>query len=93
MLIELFYIGMPVVWRDGRAYVHVTTKISRMYRLPNFLTHGAPLCALHMCESSANILLLYCLIDEIFMNIVYQINVILSNIVFEWRVQCFCVNS
>ena len=61
MLIELFYIGMPVVWRDGReggqAYVHVTTKISRMYRLPNFLTHGASLCALRMCESSANILL------------------------------------
>ena len=41
MLIELFYIGMPVVRTDGRAggqvYGHVTTKISRMHRLPNFL--------------------------------------------------------
>ena len=31
----------------GRAYGHVITKISRMGRLPNFLTHGAPLCVLH----------------------------------------------
>ena len=54
MLIELFYIGMPVVRTDGRAggqvYGHVTTKISRMHRLPNFFTHGAPLRAR---ESSA----------------------------------------
>ena len=35
----------------GRAYGHVITKISRMGRLPNFLTHGAPLRA----RGSANI--------------------------------------
>ena len=29
----------------GRAYGHMITKISRMGRLPNFLTHGAPLRA------------------------------------------------
>ena len=33
MLIELFYIGMPVVRTDGRAYGHVITKFSRMGRL------------------------------------------------------------
>ena len=33
-------------WTDGEAYGHVITKISRMGRLPNFLTHGAPLRAL-----------------------------------------------
>ena len=47
MMIELFYIGMPVVRTDdrsgGRAYGHVTTKMYRMQTLPNFLTHGAPL--------------------------------------------------
>ena len=43
LLIELFYIGMPVVRTDGRAYGHVITKISRMGRLPNFLIQGAPL--------------------------------------------------
>ena len=36
MLIELFYIGMPVVWMagqvGGRAYSHMTTKISRVHR-------------------------------------------------------------
>ena len=32
-------------WTDGEAYGHVITKISRMGRLPNFLTHGAPLRA------------------------------------------------
>ena len=46
MMIELFYIGMPVMRTDdrsgGRAYGHETTKIYRMRRLPNFLTHGAP---------------------------------------------------
>ena len=35
MLIELLYIGMPVVRTDGRSdgrvYGHVTTKISRMH--------------------------------------------------------------
>ena len=43
LLIELFYIGVPVVRTDGRKYGHVTTKISRMHRLPipNFLTRGA----------------------------------------------------
>ena len=47
LLIELFYIGMPVVRTDGRAvgrsvYGHVITKFSRMGSLPHFLTHGAP---------------------------------------------------
>ena len=40
---------MPVVRTDGRsvgrAYGHVITKISRMGRLPNFLTHSALLRA------------------------------------------------
>ena len=54
--VELFYIGMPVVRTGGRAGGHVTTKISRMHRLPNFLTHGAPLraresSAVSLCES------------------------------------------
>ena len=44
-MIELFYIGMPVVRTDGRAYGHVITKFSQMGRLPHFLTHGAPLRA------------------------------------------------
>ena len=48
--IELFCVDIPVVRTDGRsggrAYRHVTTKISRMHRLPNFLTHGIPLRAL-----------------------------------------------
>ena len=35
LLIELFYIGMPVVRTDGRSvYGHVITKFSRMGRLP-----------------------------------------------------------
>ena len=37
LLIKLFYIGMPVVRTDGRAYGHVITKISQMDGLPNFL--------------------------------------------------------
>ena len=46
LLIELFYMGMPVVRTDGRAvgrsvYVHVITKFSRMGSLPHFFTHGA----------------------------------------------------
>ena len=50
LLIELFYIGMPVVRTDGRAvgrlvYGHVITKFSRMGRLPYFLSYGAPLRA------------------------------------------------
>ena len=49
LLIELFYIGVPA----GRTYGHVTSKISRMHRLPNFLTHGAPLCAHRARESSS----------------------------------------
>ena len=37
-----FYIGMPVVWTDRPSvYGHM---ISRMGRLPHFLTHGALLC-------------------------------------------------
>ena len=43
LLIELFYIGMPVVRTDGRSvYGHVITKFSRMGRLPTFLSYGAP---------------------------------------------------
>ena len=46
LLIELFYIGMPVVRMDGRAggrsvYGHVIAKFSRMGRLPHFLRYGA----------------------------------------------------
>ena len=56
MLIELFYIGMPVVLTDGRSlarslarsvYGHVITKFSRMSRLPQFLSYGAPRVELH----------------------------------------------
>ena len=45
-------IGNSVVWTDGRTYVrtdgrsrdyYVTTKISWLDRLPNFLSNGAPL--------------------------------------------------
>ena len=32
LLIELFYLGLPVVRTDGRTYGHVITKISRMSR-------------------------------------------------------------
>ena len=47
LLIELFYIGMPVVRTDGvslarSVYGHVITKFSRMGRLPQFLSYGAP---------------------------------------------------
>ena len=54
LLIELFYIGMPVVRTDGRAvgrsvgrsvYGHVIAKFSRMGRLPHFISYGAPLRA------------------------------------------------
>ena len=53
LLIELFYIGMPVVRTDGLSvYGHVITKFSRMGRLLYFLTHGAPLVRFER-ESSA----------------------------------------
>ena len=47
LLIELFYIGMPVARTDGRSltrsvYGHEITKFSRMGRLPHFLIHVAP---------------------------------------------------
>ena len=49
----VIFVGMPVgadgrsVGRaDWRAYGHVTTKMSRMHRLPNVLTHRAALRAL-----------------------------------------------
>ena len=47
LLIELFYIGMPVVRTVARSlalsvYRHVITKFSRMGRLPHFLSYGAP---------------------------------------------------
>ena len=50
-LVELFYIGMPVVHTDGRAYDHVITKFSRIGRLPHFLTHGAPLSAFRVLSA------------------------------------------
>ena len=55
LLIELFYIGMPVVRTNGgvggrSVYVHVITKFSRMGSLPHFFTHGAPLRALRARE-------------------------------------------
>ena len=40
LLIELFYIGMPVVWTGGRAGGQVITKMSQMGRLPHFLGYG-----------------------------------------------------
>ena len=53
LLIELFYIGIPVLRMDGfSVYGHVITKFSRMGRLLHFLTHGAPL-ARFASESSA----------------------------------------
>ena len=45
----LSYFTLVCLWHGrtvGRAYGHVITRISRMGRLPNFLTHGAPLRAL-----------------------------------------------
>ena len=53
LLIELFYIGVPLVRTVGGTYGHVTSKIFRMHRLPNFLTHGAPLRAHRARESSS----------------------------------------
>ena len=46
-----------MVRTDGRAYVHVITKFSRMGRLPHFLSYGAPEsmllqtkhCIFHFC--------------------------------------------
>ena len=57
LLIELFYIGMPVVRTDGRAcgrsvYGHVLTKFSRMGSLPHFLPMVL-CCARFARESSA----------------------------------------
>ena len=57
LLIELFYIRMPVVRTDSLSggwsvYGHVITKFSRMGRLLHFPTHGAPL-ARFARESSA----------------------------------------
>ena len=43
LLIELFFIGVPMVSKVGWTYGHVTIKIYRMHRSPNVLTHGAPL--------------------------------------------------
>ena len=37
LLIELFYIGIPVVQTDGWAYGHVITNFSQMGRLPHYL--------------------------------------------------------
>ena len=46
LLVELFYLGACVA--DGRADGRADARsrdyqISRMHKLPNFLTHGAPL--------------------------------------------------
>ena len=46
LLIELFYIGMPVVRTDGRSlarsvYGHMITKFSAVGRLTHFLSYGA----------------------------------------------------
>ena len=52
VLIELFlhwYACGGDGWLGGRVYGHVTTKISRMHRLQNFLTHGAPLRGRELC--------------------------------------------
>ena len=45
LLIELFYIGMPVVLKDSHSlarsvYGHVIIKFSRMGRLPHCLSFG-----------------------------------------------------
>ena len=59
LLIELFYIGMPVVRTDGHSiarslYSHVITKFSRMGRLPHFLSFGAPpTCGTSRCAWSS----------------------------------------
>ena len=37
-----------------RTYADVNTKISRIDRLPNFLTHGAPLCGLRSSAENDN---------------------------------------
>ena len=65
LLIDLFYIGMPVVQTDGHSltrsvYGHVITKFWGMGRLPHiFLSYGAPptRCASHRAWSSAMITL------------------------------------
>ena len=52
----LSYFRLVCLWCGptvGRAYGHVITNSSRMGRLPNFLTHGAPLRALGAAWSSA----------------------------------------
>ena len=53
LLIELFYIDLPVVrtgGSSGQVYGQVITKFSRMSRLLHFLTHGALLLALRASE-------------------------------------------
>ena len=63
LLIELFYIGMPVVQTDGQSvYDHVITKFFRMGSLPHFFTHGAPLGALRTRELRCNPLTYFCVI-------------------------------
>ena len=66
LLIELFYIGIPVVRTDGRAvgrsvYGHVVTKFSRVGRLPHFLSYGAPLKKTPFCIVASSLLQLCCL--------------------------------
>ena len=58
LMIELFYIGMLWCGRivGRQVYGNVTTQISRMFRLPNFVTHGA---LLRTWESSAINILCY----------------------------------
>ena len=54
VLIELCYIGLPVVHTNGRsggrAFGDVITKCPRMGRLLHFLTHSAPPRALRARE-------------------------------------------
>ena len=59
-MIELFYIGIPVVRTDGLSggravYGHVITKFSRMGSLLYFLTHGASLARFARESSAKNI--------------------------------------
>ena len=54
-IIELFYIGMPVVLTDGRpigqTYGHVISKISRIDRLPHFIRYGVTLSRVSRARS------------------------------------------
>ena len=61
LLVELFYIGMPVVRMDSLSvYGHMITKFSRIGRFPHFLTHDAPLhVLLATCARTPLLLFIY----------------------------------